>query len=158
MTTHHDSHTSGSNRGLWIGLAIGAPIMVYGALELLSKVGSRHLAQTGEWIAGGLLAHDLAVAPTLIALVWVAGQTLPSRARTAVRAGTLGTILVLAIGGPALLGYGNRPDNPTVHPLDYPTAVLTSIAIVWGLVALGQLAFAWRHHQGPSTGRSTRSS
>ena len=158
MTRHDDSRTPDvPNRGLWIGLAIGGPVMAYGVVELWSKVGMSRLVQTGEWLLGGLLTHDLVVAPLLIALVWIAGRTFPSRARTAIRAGVLATILVVAIGAPALLGYGNRPDNPTVHPLGYPTAALTSIAIVWGLVALGQLAAAWHRHQRTVATKNTAS-
>ena len=134
-------------RGFWIGLAVGGPIMGYGIIELASNAGTPRLLQTGEWLVGGLLAHDLVVAPLVIGLVWVIGKALPSAARTSVRVGTLATVLVLALGAPALLGYGDRPDNATVHPLDYSTAVLTSLVAVWGLTALAQGVTVWRNHR-----------
>ena len=123
-------------RGLWIGLALGGPIMVYAIIELASKSGTAGSVRTGEWLIGGLLTHDLVIAPLIIATVWATCRALPARVRAPVCAGVLGTALVITIGAPALLGYGHRPDNPTVHPLDYTTAVLTAVTIVWTAVLL----------------------
>ena len=53
------------------------------------------------------------------------------------RAAVLGSGLILAIGWPGLRGYGNKPDNATIHPLDYSTAVLTLLVLVWAA------ALAW---------------
>jgi len=131
-------------RGFWIGLAVGLPVMVYGAAELIGQAGWPRAGDVAVWLGGGLLLHDLLLAPLVIAVVWAVGTVFPSGLRAPVRAGILGSALVVAIGWPALRGYGNRPDNRTIHPLDYSTAVLTAIALVWLLVAAWML-IAWVH-------------
>ena len=60
---------------------------------------------------------------------------------TPLRAAVLGSALVIAIGWPGLRGYGNKPDNATIHPLDYGSAVLTLLVLLWA-AALGWSA--WR--------------
>ncbi len=52
--------------------------------------------------------------------------------------------VVLLVGWAALRGYGRDqvPDNPTVDPLHYGTAVLTVLAVVWG-AAIVWLTVAW---------------
>jgi hypothetical protein len=94
------------------------------------------------WLGGGLLLHDLLFVPIVVTVVWGIGKVLPARHRAPTCAGVLGTALVIAIGWPGLRGYGNRPDNPTIHPLDYTTAVLTATAVVWAAVGLWLLVVA----------------
>jgi len=52
--------------------------------------------------------------------------------------GAVGTAFVLLVGYPALRGFGRAtaPGNASVLPLDYPTAIVTAVAVVWGLAAL----------------------
>ncbi len=133
--------------GFWIGLAFGAPVMVYGAAELITQGGWPRFVNVVEWLSAGVLLHDLLLAPLVIAVIWTIRRLFPSQFTPPITAGILGTALIVAIGWPALRGYGNRPDNPTVHPLDYSTAVLTAIALVWILVAVWLLARALLRRQ-----------
>ena len=45
----------------------------------------------------------------------------------------IGTAIVLAVSYPALRGFGHQtaPGNATVLPLDYTTAVLTVLSVIW---------------------------
>jgi hypothetical protein len=122
--------------GFWIGLALGTPVMVYGAYELVQQAGWPRSFAVARWLGAGLLLHDLVLVPIVLALVWTVGRVVPPWLCTPVRAGILGSALIVAVGFPALRGYGDRPDNPTVHPLDYGSAVLTALAILWGVVAV----------------------
>ncbi len=135
-------------RGFWIGIAVGAPVMVYGAAELIGQAGWPRARDVAVWLGGGLLVHDVLLAPLVIAAVWAVGTVFPADLRAPIRAGILGSALVIAIGWPALRGSGNRPDNRTVHPLDYSTAVLTALALVWLLVALWMAIGAVRRRWG----------
>ena len=63
----------------------------------------------------------------------------------------LGSALIVAIGWPALRGYGNKPDNATIHPLDYGTSVLTALALLWAAVALWVLLASLRRRRVRST-------
>ena len=64
--------------------------------------------------------------------------------RAPVRAGLFASAVVILVGWAALRGYGRDhvPDNPTVDPLDYGSAVLTVLAVIWGAVAVWA-AMAW---------------
>jgi hypothetical protein len=122
--------------GFWIGLAFGAPVMLYGAYELVQQVGWPRTFDVAKWLGGGLLLHDLVLVPIVLAVVWAIGRVSSPVLRNPLRAGVLGSALIVAVGWPALRGYGNKPDNATIHPLDYGTSVLTALAVVWGVVAL----------------------
>jgi hypothetical protein len=127
--------------GFWIGLALGTPIMVYGAVELIGQAGWARAFAAGRWLAGSLILHDFVLVPIVLALVWILGRSTPAWLRTPLRAGMLASALVLALGLPGLLDLDVRPDNATVHPLDYGTAVLTALAVVWGVAVVWAL---WR--------------
>jgi hypothetical protein len=140
MTTTDDR----PGRGFWIGLALGTPVMVYGAYELVQQAGWARALRVATWLGSGLLLHDLVLVPIVLAIVWAIGRVAPARLRLPLRAGILGSALIVAVAWPALRGYGDRPDNPTVHPLDYGTAVLSALAILWGAVALWVLVASVR--------------
>jgi hypothetical protein len=140
-----DASTTREDRpglGFWIGLALGAPVMVYGASELVSQVGWPRALDVAKWLGSGLLIHDLVLVPIVLTVVWAIGRVAPEMARTPLRAGVLGSALVVAIAWPALRGYGDRPDNATVHPLDYGSSVLTTLVILWGAVAVWTVVVA----------------
>jgi hypothetical protein len=63
-----------------------------------------------------------------------------------VRAGLFASAVLLLVAWPALRGYGRDhvPDNPSVAPLHYGTAVATVLAVVWVAVAVWILAAATR--------------
>jgi hypothetical protein len=118
-------------RGFWFGLVLGTPVMVYGAVELVQQAGWPRSWGVARWFAGGVLLHDLVLVPIVLTCVWAIGRWTPARVRTPLRAAVLGSALVVAIGWPGLRGYGNKPDNATIHPLDYGSAVLTLLVLVW---------------------------
>ncbi len=130
MNTTPDTDIPG--RGFWLGLALGTPVMVYGAVELVQQAGWPRTFGVARWFAGGILLHDLVLVPIVLALVWAIGRWTPPVVHTPLRAAVLGTALVVAVGWPGLRGYGNKPDNATIHPLDYGSAVLTLLALLWG--------------------------
>jgi hypothetical protein len=123
--------TDESGRGFWIGLALGTPFVLYGAIELVHRAGWPRAIAAGQWLAVGLLLHDFVLVPLVLAVVWLVGRAAPPWLRTPLRAGVLGSVLVLALGWPGLRGYGNKPDNATIHPLDYTAAVVTVLATMW---------------------------
>jgi hypothetical protein len=127
--------------GFWIGLLLGTPLMVYGAVELVQQAGWPRSFGVARWFAGGILLHDLVVAPIVLAVVWLIGRWTPPAVQTPLRVAVLGSALIVAIGWPGLRGYGNKADNATIHPLDYGPAALTLLALLW----IGALAWsAWR--------------
>lgn len=103
-----------------VGL-LGLAAATYGALTLLD-LGVRNLVDTTLWLLGGVLLHDVVLAPLTIGLgVLVAAllrdRPLPRWAGPFVGAGVvLGTVTLVAV--PVLGRFGARPDNPTL--LDRP--------------------------------------
>jgi hypothetical protein len=146
-----DETDDGPGLGFWIGLALGTPVMLYGASELVQQAGWPRTFEVATWLGGGLLVHDLVLAPIVLVVVWALGRITRPPLRAPLRVGVLGSGLIVAVAWPALRGYGDRPDNATVHPLDYGSAVLTALALLWGAVgAWCVVAFLRRRPVRPS--------
>ncbi len=150
MSTQPASTSDRPGTGLWIGLALGTPVMLYGAYGLVHQAGWTRSFQVATWLGGGLLLHDLLLVPVVLALVWAVGKVVPPPLRLPVRVGILGSALIVAVAWPALRGYGDKPDNATVHPLDYTSAVLTALAMLWAAAALWGV-LAWVRRPRPQT-------
>jgi hypothetical protein len=133
-----------SGPGFWIAAAVGITIMAFGVRGIVTHARGTHPSAFVAWIVGADLVHDLLLAPAALLVGALLARALPDRWWPPVRAGVLATALVLAVAWAPLRGYGRAtvPDNETVQPLDYSTAVLTVLAVVWAGVALW-LAARW---------------
>ena len=122
----------------WVGLVIGGGVMAFGLRGVLMQSGATDPGALTRWVIGADLLHDLVIAPIAIAIGWCVNRAVPTRFRAPVQAGLIASAITLAIGWPGLRGYGRHlvPDNPSVQPLNYATAVLTVLAMIWGVVAL----------------------
>ncbi len=121
-----------------IGAAIGIGVMAFGVKGLLDAAPSTEPTQVGLSLIGLDLLHDAIVAPIVCLIGLVLTRFLPDRVRIPVRAGLFASAIVVLVGWATLRGYGRDqvPDNSTVDPLNYGTAVLTVLAAVWvGVVA-----------------------
>ena len=140
----------------WIALPIGAAVMVFGAIGLIGDLGVGGGVEVGGWLVAADVAHDFVLAP-LACLVGVAvARVLPRWCRAPVQAALLTTGVLLVVVFPALRGYGRDtvPDNPSVQPLDYTTATLTALAVVWaaaGVWLVVRLATSDRGRRRPRT-------
>jgi hypothetical protein len=128
----------------WIGAVIGIGIMAFGVKGLLDAAPSTQPHQVGLSLLGLDLLHDTIVAPIVCLVGLVLTRFLPNRIRVPVRAGLFASAIVILVGWAALRGYGHDqvPDNPTVDPLNYGTAVLTVLSFVWAAV-LTWAGVAW---------------
>jgi len=122
----------------WIALVIGGAVMAFGIRGVLTTFDTEPSRNLAVWIVGADLVHDLLVAPIAILVGWGIGRLVPRRWRVPVNAGLVATGVVLAVAWPALRGYGRAvvPDNPSVQPLDYSTAVAWVLGAVWIAVAV----------------------
>jgi hypothetical protein len=120
-------------------LVLGLVLCGVGAAELVSQAGHDVLAAL-VWLAGGVLLHDLVLAPLVVVLGVLAAAALPWWARSPAAAATvvLGSVTLMAV--PVLGRFGARPDNPTL--LDRPylagwllfAGLLLGCACGWALV------------------------
>ena len=115
--------------GFWIGLAAGWAVMAYGVVGFASHVG-RPL-DTARWLVATALAHDTLVAPLAVLVGLAVAALVPRRGRGPVMAGLVGTAVVLGFSYPLLRGFGRRPDNPSILPLDYARNVAIVVGLVW---------------------------
>jgi hypothetical protein len=129
--------TESGGAGFWIAVAVGVGIMAFGIGGLLRAAPATRPGQVALSLVGLDLLHDAVVAPIVCLVGLLLARWLPRWARAPVRAGLFASAATLVVGWAALRGYGRDavPDNPTVDPLDYRTAVLTVFAVVWTLAA-----------------------
>jgi hypothetical protein len=90
------------------------------------------------WLVGADVAHDFVLAPLACLIGALVARALPRWCRAPVQAALLTTGVLLIVIFPALRGYGRDqvPDNPSVQPLDYTTATLTALAVVWAVASV----------------------
>lgn len=121
----------------WIAYGMGCALMLTGAIGLLAA--NDHLIGWALWFGGGIVLHDLVIAPLVVAAGW-ALRGVPG----VVRAGLLVSVLVVAGTLPVVLSLGRMPGNPTILPLPYGRNLLLVLAAVWA--ATGAIV-AWRHRR-----------
>ena len=130
-----DASSERAGLGFWIGLAVGHPGdgLRRGRARPTGRLAPPF--DVAKWLGGGVLLHDLVLAPLVLAVVWAIGRLAPPPVHTAARrcprqrpdrcdrmAGTP--------------GLRQSPDNPTVHPLDYGTRCSRALVLLWAVVAL----------------------
>ncbi len=122
----------------WIAVVVGGAIGGYGLMGLLDAAPATRPPQALLGALGLDLLHDAVLAPIACAVGLVLARFLPAWLRRPVRAGLFASFVVLLIGWAPLRGYGRSrvPDNLTVDPLNYATAVLSVLAVVWIAVAV----------------------
>ncbi len=129
-----------------VGVAMGA----FGALRFL-QLDRSDIVNAVLWLGGGVIAHDLVLAPVTIALTLLAARLVTGRARAAVVTGlvVLATVTVTAI--PVLGGWGVRADNPTLLNRDYVIGwlVFAGLVVAGTLIALAPWT---RRRDGHGTG------
>jgi hypothetical protein len=125
-------------RAFWIALPVGAGVMVYGAIGLVTDSGLPGAFDVARWLVGADLANDAVLAPLACLVGAGIARLLPRWCRAPVQAGLLASGVLLIVAFPALRGFGRDqvPDNETVQPLDYSTGTLTALAVVWSAVAV----------------------
>lgn len=128
--------------GFWVGLAVGGGIMCYGLVGLLRNLEGEALVSWLVYFVGADLLHDALVAPALFVVGALLARFLPRPVRAPVLIGCVVSAAVLLVVAVPLLDLGGNPLNPTIRPLDYTTAALTAIGIVWAAVIVVSSATA----------------
>ena len=97
------------------------------------------LRSAAVWLVGGVIAHDLVLAPIVALLGAVTWRIAPARWRTPVVVVFVlwGSLTLVAL--PVLSGLGARPDNPSL--LDRP--YLPAWLLLSALAALAVPVYVW---------------
>jgi hypothetical protein len=131
------------NKGLWIGLALGAPVMAFGLGGLLENSRATRPGTWLRYLIELLTLHDGILVPATIAAGFLLARVVPNPVRPPLQAGAIvsGTVTLASI--PVLGGYGRLANNPSILPLDYGRNLAIVVGAVWA-VALLAAARAWR--------------
>lgn len=139
----------------WPALVVGGAVMGFAIVGAWRDLGDR-FGGWALWIVGADLVHDALVAPVACLLGALVTRVVPAgRARAHVQAGLVATAMVSAVVWIPLRGLGGNPGNPTIRPLDYATATLTALVLVWAVVIVSlavSVAVARGRRRGPTPG------
>jgi hypothetical protein len=120
----------------WIATAIGWAVIAFGIAGLVNRLGARGTFDVGAWVVAGNVVHDAVIAPLVFAIGTGLALVMRPPWRAPLAAGLFASALVVAVAYPALRGFGRKPNNPSMLPLDYGTAVVTVLAVVWSCVVV----------------------
>jgi hypothetical protein len=126
--------TTGS-RGLLVGLALGLPLIGYGAAGAIADADLTHPAELARWIVGATVATDLVLVPLIGLASWAARRVIPRAVWRPVRAGLVVSGALLLVGYPFVRGDGHDPGNPSLLPRDYAGGLAAALVVVWLAVA-----------------------
>jgi hypothetical protein len=139
------SESVGSSRhgiGFWIALVVGTAIMGLAVGGAYGDLTTESFGSWGKWIIGADLVNDFLILP-LVAGIGVGLTKVPlGRWRAPVQAGLFASAIVLIVGYPGIREL-SASSNPTIQPLNYATATLTALGVVWAVV----LAWAVLRHR-----------
>lgn len=123
--------------GFWVALGVGAALMGWGVwlfLDATPRAEAR--VSFATWLVGADLVHDLVFAPLVAVAAWLLVRLVPRRWWPPVQAGLVISGVVVLVAALPLAGTAEPVGNPTIQPLDYATATLTALGLVWAGVGV----------------------
>jgi hypothetical protein len=123
-------------RLFWVTAAVGWVVIAYGTWGLLDESDRTAPASVGRWLAGGLLAHDLLVAPLAAVVSALLARVVPASWRRPVLWATATSVLLGVVAWPLVRGYGRDPENPSLLPRNYGAGLLAYVALTWAAAAV----------------------
>ncbi|MDZ7732150.1 MAG: hypothetical protein U5R31_02760 [Acidimicrobiia bacterium] len=142
------SETSVHGPAFWVAVVVGAAIMAWGVyLFLQSTPDTEVRVNWALWVVGADVVHDGLLAP-LACLVGVAvARVVPPPWRAPLQAGLFTSAVVLFVAYAPLRGTAEPVGNPTIQPLDYGTATLTVLGVVWAGALVWAVVAWWRRRE-----------
>ncbi len=131
MTDATTPASDAPGRGLWVGLALGVPVMAWGVRGLLAASARVDPAELARWIVGAALVHDLVVIPATLAVGLGLRRIVPPTAWPPVRWALATSAVVTALAWPFVRGYGRTPSVPSLLDRPYGSGLLVLLGLVW---------------------------
>lgn len=125
----------------WAGVVVGGAMMSWALVAAFVDMGRETATTWLVWWVGLDLVNDLLVLPMTVGVGWLVLRFVPRRARGPVQAGLFATAVALALAYAPATSTAIRTGNPTIQPLNYATATLTVVAVIWTVVLTW---LAWR--------------
>lgn len=120
----------------WSGLVVGWAVIGFGVWGALGDAERTNPPGLVTWLLGGLLVHDLVVAPVATAVVLLLDRRAHRWWRGPVLVAAAFTALIGLFSYPLVRGFGRRDTNPSALPHDYPVVVLAVIGVIWTVAAV----------------------
>jgi predicted neutral ceramidase superfamily lipid hydrolase len=115
----------------WVGLVIGGAIMAFGVRGALAGLGAHRSLELAEWVVGLDVAHDLLLAPVVVAVGLFLAWLVPATIAGPVRAAVAISGLVVLFSVPLITAWGRHPANSSTLPLNYAHSVLIVLGLIW---------------------------
>ncbi len=143
--------------GFWLSAAAGWAVIGIGLQGIVAHSADTRPADLARFVLGGALAHDLAVAPIVLAVGVGLTRTVPAPARATLQAALAISAVTALYAYPLVRGYGRALGNPTSLPHDYAANLTMVLAVVWAvaagalLVGLGRPSRRGRRRRTPTS-------
>ena len=133
----------------WVATGAGWVLIAWGLRGIAAHRIDTRPGELLRFFVTGLAAHDLLLAPVVLATGVVVARTVPNRWRAPVQAALLVAGAVSLYAYPLVRGYGRRLGNPTSLPRHYGAGLGIVVAAVWLAVLAGHLAFRPANRKNP---------
>ncbi len=140
--------------GFWAAVVAGVAIAAYGVKGYFDTYPdlTRRLS-LARWIIGVDLVHDLLFAPLVLVGGIVVRRIVPARALAPVQGALMASGIVLLIAWRPLHASAAYKHNATAQPLNYTTATLTVLGVIWTIGATWILLRVVRGRRPTAKGR-----
>ncbi len=120
----------------WLCFFAGWLVILTGVWSLIEHREATHPIYTGLLAFATNVFHDAVIAPAVCVIAYLFARFVPKRVRMQIGWALASSAVVLAVAYAPLRGFGKKADNPSVLPLDYVTATLTVLGVVWVIAAV----------------------
>jgi len=117
----------------WVAVVVAIALIAVGVSTMVDR-GTSAVFNVGLFTVLADLLHDLVLLP-VVAVLALALRRVDVRWRAPIGAALGWTIVVMIVSVPLIGAFGRTPNNPSVLPLDYSTAVPTALGIGWAICA-----------------------
>ena len=136
---------SSVSRGRLLIGAIGAGLLGYGILRILTDAKDTKPVALAKWLLAAVLVHDVLIAPVVIGIGWLLARFVPARARRYLQAGLICGGLVSALGVLLIWRQGKTgAASLALLQQDYRRNLLILLAVVAAGCLAGYLAELFR--------------
>lgn len=122
--------------GFWISAVAGWAVIAVALRGIADNALDTRPADLARFVFGGLLLHDLVVAPLVLLAGLGVARLVPAKVRPVVQAGLIASAVIALYTYPLVRGYGRAINNPTSLPHDYSANLALVLAAVWAVAAV----------------------
>jgi hypothetical protein len=137
----HGRRTSGAR--FWLTAVAGWAVIGFGLHNLFHHHIDTRPRNLTTFVVGGVLLHDLVVAPIVLLIGIGVARAVPRRIRALVQAALIISACVAPFSFPLVRGYAHVLHNPSSLPHNYAANLAVVLGAVW-TVTIAIAAFSLR--------------